>query len=128
MAKVLGLGGLFLKGADPEATLAWYARVLGMAPDEHGGLAFPHRDSADSFGAGARTVFGVFAEDSAYFAPSALPVMLNLMVDDLDGILAHAAAEGVAEVQPRESHPYGRFGWIMDPDGRKVELWEPPRP
>jgi predicted enzyme related to lactoylglutathione lyase len=53
--------------------------------------------------------------------------MLNLMVDDLDGVLARAAAEGVEEVQPRQDYEYGRFGWIMDPDGRKLELWEPPR-
>jgi predicted enzyme related to lactoylglutathione lyase len=128
MAKVLGLGGVFLKCTDPEATLDWYARVLGMVPDAQGGLAFRHAESAETFGDGARSVFGAFEAESTYFAPSILPVMVNLIVDDLDGMLARAAREGVDELQPRESHAYGRFGWIMDPDGRKVELWEPPGP
>ncbi|WP_025313318.1 VOC family protein [Roseicyclus elongatus] len=126
MAKVLGLGGVFFSCADHEATKAWYARVLGMEPDADGGLAFLHGDSAAMFQQGARTVFAPFP-DASYFAPSTAPFMLNLIVDDLDAILARAAAEGVDEVQPREEHPYGRFGWIMDPDGRKLELWQPPQ-
>jgi catechol 2,3-dioxygenase-like lactoylglutathione lyase family enzyme len=128
MAKVVGLGGLFLECRDVEATRDWYARVLGMEPDEHGGIAFRHEESAAAFGDGARTIFGPFAAGSGYFAPSDLPFMLNLIVDDLDGILARAAEAGVEQVQPREDYEYGRFAWIMDPDGRKVELWEPPRP
>jgi catechol 2,3-dioxygenase-like lactoylglutathione lyase family enzyme len=125
MAKVLGLGGVFFACADSAATKAWYARVLGMEPDEGGGLAFLHGESAAAFPMGARTVFAPFP-DASYFAPSDAPFMLNLIVDDLDAILARAKAEGVEEVQPREEHPYGAFGWIMDPDGRKVELWQPP--
>jgi len=126
MAKVLGLGGVFFTCADLDKTKAWYARVLGMEPDADGGLAFLHRDSAEAFPQGARTVLAPFP-DASYFAPSSAQFMLNLIVDDLDAILARARAEGVDEVQPREAHPYGRFGWIMDPDGRKLELWEPPR-
>ena len=125
MAKILGLGGVFFVCADSEATKAWYARVLGMEPDEHGGLAFLHAQSAAAFPQGARTVFAPFP-DVAYFAPSIATFMMNLIVDDLDAVLARARAEGVAEVQPREAHPYGLFGWIMDPDGRKIELWQPP--
>lgn len=125
MAKVIGLGGLFLACRDPAATLAWYGRVLGLEAGGHGSFEFVHATSAAVFGDAARTVFAAFDAGTGYFAPSGLPFMLNLMVDDLDGILARAAAEGVAEVQPREAYDYGRFGWIMDPDGRKVELWEP---
>jgi catechol 2,3-dioxygenase-like lactoylglutathione lyase family enzyme len=126
MARVLGIGGVFLSCPDAEATKAWYARVLGLEVNEHGGFHFQHGESASAFGDGARTIFAPFGS-ADYFAPSTLPFMLNLIVDDLDAILARAAAEGVEEVQSREAHDYGRFGWIMDPDGRKPELWEPPR-
>lgn len=125
MAGVLGLGGVFLACNDAEATKAWYARVLGMTPNAHGGFDFLHADSAAAFPEGARTIFGIFG-DAAYFKPSELPFMLNLIVDDLDAVLDRAKAEGVDEVQPRETHEYGRFGWIIDPDGRKLELWQPP--
>ena len=114
MADVIGVGGVFLHCADPDATKSWYARVLG------------HRESAKQFPEGARTIFAPFAADSDYFKPSTLPFMLNLMVDDLDGMLARAKAEGVEELQPRENLEYGQFGWILDPDGRKIELWQPP--
>jgi catechol 2,3-dioxygenase-like lactoylglutathione lyase family enzyme len=128
MASVLGIGGVFLRCADPDALLAWYARVLGFTPDEPRWHAFGHRHSLKTFGESACTVLATFPGDSPYLAPSPRGVMLNLMVDDLDGILARAAAEGVRETQPRESHSYGRFGWIMDPEGRKIELWEPAGP
>lgn len=127
MAKVIGIGGIFLHCRDVERTKAWYVRVLGLEPNDFGGFHFVHGESADAFGDGARTIFGMFASDTDYFDPSPLPFMLNLMVDDLDGVLARAASEGVAEVQDRQSYDYGRFAWIMDPDGRKLELWEPPR-
>lgn len=128
MAQVIGLGGIFFHCADPEATKAWYARVLGLRVGQTGGFSFDHGESTVRFGEGAMTIFAPFAAESDYFAPSALPYMFNLMVDDLDAVLAHAADQGVEEVQPRESHSYGAFGWIMDPDGRKVELWQPPAP
>ncbi|MEL6952356.1 MAG: VOC family protein [Pseudomonadota bacterium] len=125
MAKVTGIGGIFLKCADPDATRDWYKRVLGFEPNEYGGFDFLHSASAAIHPEGARTIYGLFAADSPYFAPSEAPFMLNLMVDDLEAILARAAGEGVSELQPRESHDYGTFGWILDPDGRKLELWQP---
>ena len=127
MAKVLGIGGVFLSSADPAATHAWYARVLGMTPTDFGGFDFLHADSAARCPDGARTIFTAFDSGSDYFRPTDLPFMLNLIVDDLDAVLARARAEGVAEVQPRQDLEYGRFAWLMDPDGRKLELWQPPR-
>ena len=128
MGKVLGLGGLFLSSRDPKATAEWYARVLGMNINDFGGFDFVHADAADAFPTAARTIFAPFEAGSGYFAPSDLPFMLNLIVDDLDAVLERAKGEGVEEVQPRETHPYGHFGWVMDPDGRKVELWQPIEP
>ena len=126
MGGVLGIGGVFFACDEPEATKAWYARVLGLEPDEHGGYHFLHRASAAASPEGARTVFAPFDADSDYFAPSTAPFMFNLIVDDLDAVLARCAAEGVLPVQPGQDLPYGRFAWILDLDGRKVELWEPP--
>lgn len=126
MAKVIGIGGVFLHCADVEATKDWYARVLGMEPNDMGGFHFMHGESAEAFGEGARTIYGIFPAGSDYFEPSTLPFMLNLMVDDLDGVLARAAEAGVEEVQDRQDYEYGRFAWVMDPDGRKLELWQPP--
>lgn len=126
MGRVIGLGGVFLRCADPGATKDWYARVLGMEPNAYGGFDFLHADSAARFADGARTILAPFEAGSEYFAPSALPFMLNLIVDDLDAVLARCAAEGVAQVQPSEHYDYGRFAWIMDLDGRKLELWQPP--
>lgn len=123
MAKVLGLGGLFMKSADHEATRKWYADVLGLEVAEWGGVWFP----ADVFAAqpGAGTVFNVMPESSDYVAPSTKEFMLNMVVDDLDGILARCAEHGVEPVKTFPEEFNGRFAHIQDPDGRKIELWEP---
>ena len=71
------------------------------------------------------TIFAPFSAENDYFAPSQLPFMINFMVDDLDGMLEKITAEGVEQLQPAETHSYGRFAWILDPDGRKIELWQP---
>ncbi len=126
MGKVIGIGGIFMGSGDPAATKDWYVRVLGLEVNEYGGFAFLHRDSAEAFPEGARTIFAPFDAGSDYFAPSELPYMINLIVNDLGAIMARCRAEGVVEIQPSEVHDYGRFGWIMDPDGRKIELWQPP--
>lgn len=128
MANVIGLGGVFFLCADPEASKAWYRDVLGIAPNDFGGFDFRHADSAKTFPQGARTIFAPFKAGSDYFKPSSETVMFNLMVDDLDGVLARAEAARAEQVQPAEAHEYGRFAWLMDPDGRKVELWEPREP
>ncbi|MEM1188839.1 MAG: VOC family protein [Pseudomonadota bacterium] len=124
--QVLGVGGLFMASEDPAATAEWYHRVLGMRINDYGGFDFLHAHSAARFPEGARTVFAPFAAAADYFKPSTLPFMLNLIVDDLEAVMARALAAGEEPVQPAENTDYGNFAWLMDPDGRKVELWQPP--
>ncbi|HYF23227.1 MAG TPA: VOC family protein [Caulobacteraceae bacterium] len=117
MAQVLGLGGVFFKAEDPSAVRDWYARVLGVRFSEWGSADFSHPKVGG-------TVFSPFAADTKYFEPSTHPFMVNLIVDDLDGVLARAKGEGV-EPLGREDQDYGRFAWLVDPAGVKVELWQP---
>lgn len=123
MAKVLGIGGLFFKTADGEKLRAWYGRVLGLEFADWGGVVFTPDAAAAHPGAG--TVFSPFKADTDHFAPSDKEFMFNLMVDDLDGALARAKAEGVEPVKVYPDEANGRFAHIMDPEGRKIELWEP---
>jgi len=122
MAKVLGIGGLFFKSSDTAACRAWYEQVLGL-PFEQWGMVFTPEAAAAH--PGAATVFSPFGADTDYFAPSDKEFMFNLMVDDLDGILARCAEHGVLPVKTFPDEGMGRFAHIMDPEGRKVELWEP---
>lgn len=121
---VLGVGGVFVKSKDPDASRAWYRDVLGMELCEYGEFEFRHGEAAARYGDGARTVFARFKADTEYFQPSAHPVMINLLVDDLDVLLERIKAHGVELIGEPESYDYGRFAWIMDPDGVKIELWE----
>lgn len=121
---VLGLGGVFVKSSDPEASKAWYRDVLGLELDEHGGFTFRHGEAAARYGDGARTIFARFKADTEYFQPSTQAFMINLLVDDLDALLERIKAHGVALIGEPESYDYGRFAWVMDPDGVKIELWE----
>ncbi len=122
MAQVLGLGGLFFRSADPAAMREWYGKVLGI-PFEPWGVVFTPDAAAAHPGAG--TVLSPFAADTDYFAPSDKEFMFNLMVDDLDGMLARCAEHGVTPVKTFPDEANGRFAHIMDPEGRKIELWEP---
>lgn len=119
MAKVLGVGGVFFKAQDPQAVRDWYARVLGFEISKWGGAKFAHPKAGS-------TNWSVFAADSDYYAPSDAPFMINYIVDDLDGLLAHAKAEGVEPVGAPTSDDYGKFAWLLDPAGVKIELWQPP--
>lgn len=123
MAKVLGLGGLFFKSADPETTREWYGRVLGVEKTEWGGTVFLPQPMADQ--PGAATVFNIMSETSDYIAPSGERFMFNLVVDDLDGVLARAKQHGVEPIKMFPEEANGRFAHILDPEGRKIELWEP---
>jgi predicted enzyme related to lactoylglutathione lyase len=123
MAKVLGLGGLFFKSADPAATRAWYTRVLGIEFMDWGGTVFAPQDAAAQPGAG--TVFSPFEAASDYFAPSSEPFMINLMVDDLAAMLARCADHGIEPILTMFGEANGDFAHVMDPEGRKLELWQP---
>jgi catechol 2,3-dioxygenase-like lactoylglutathione lyase family enzyme len=117
MAKVLGIGGIFFKTADPKALGDWYKRVLGFPVSDWGGAMFPHPTLG-------LTLWTPFKADTDHFAPSSHDYMINLIVDDLDGVLAHAKAEGVEPIK-RQEDSFGRFAWLLDPAGVKVELWQP---
>lgn len=124
MAKVTGIGGVFFKSRrDSAALAAWYREHLGMPFEEWGGavLRWPD-DTADDKGL---TVWTIAEKDSQWFSPSDSAFMINYRVDDLDGLLANLRASGVEIVKGPESHENGKFAWIMDPEGNKVELWEP---
>ena len=122
MARVLGIGGVFFKSRDPGALTAWYRDVIGLDVEDWGGVVFRPESMAGH--PGAATVFNAFEADTTYFAPSAKDFMINLAVDDLDGILASCAAHGV-DVKVLPDEPNGRFAHLLDPEGTKIELWQP---
>ncbi|TFW28749.1 VOC family protein [Massilia arenosa] len=120
MAQVLGVGGIFFKSKDPKALMDWYQRALGV-PGEHGYAVL----RPEQIPPGGATVFSPFKQDSDKFAPGR-DFMFNLMVDDLDGALRQVQEAGGQLVGEREDYgDFGLFGWFMDPDGNKVELWQP---
>jgi predicted enzyme related to lactoylglutathione lyase len=120
MAKAVGVGGIFLKAKDPKGLAAWYAAHLGIPRDEGGTLAFDGPSSA------GMTIFSHFPADTAYFGDGGQQSLVNFRVDDLNGLLGQLAAAGVRIDPKREDYEYGRFAWIWDPEGNRVELWEPP--
>jgi predicted enzyme related to lactoylglutathione lyase len=117
MAKVLGIGGVFVKAEDPAKLAQWYKDVLGVDTQSWGGAIFAPPDKGQQ-------VWTAFPSDSDHFAPSTQSFMINLVVDDLDGVLAKAAEAGVTPLKIDDQDEYGRFAWIMDPAGVKLELWE----
>ena len=123
--RALGVGGIFFRSTDPARLGEWYAKHLGFPVESWGdtrGTSFRPADLP----AAAFTVWSAFASDTAYFGDSAQSYMINLVVDDLDAALANVAAGGATVLEEREEHDFGRFGWFIDPDGHRVELWEPP--
>jgi predicted enzyme related to lactoylglutathione lyase len=117
MAKITGFGGAFFRANDPKALYRWYEEHLGIG-SASGCFLFP-KD-----GQRASIAVAFFPRDSDYF-PAAQPAMLNFQVDDVNAILDRLAAAGIAVDAKREQHEYGRFGWFTDPEGNRVELWEP---
>jgi predicted enzyme related to lactoylglutathione lyase len=124
MARVTGIGGVFFLASDSDENLRhWYQRCLGMQLEDFGGavLNWPEDHAED----GGATVWHVGEKSSQWFSPSKSRFMINYRVDDMDGMLARLKDENVDILQGPESHENGRFLWLMDPEGNKVELWEP---
>ena len=124
MAKVMGIGGVFFKSRNDSAALAaWYQNHLGIPLESWGGavLRWPEDTAKD----GGLTVWNVAKKESQWFSPSDSSFMINYRVDDMDASLAQLRAAGIEILKGPESHENGKFAWIMDPEGNKVELWEP---
>jgi len=122
MARVTGIGGVFLRSKDPKRLSAWYAEHLGMQPTEWG-VTFAWTDEVPA-GTGS-TAWSTFPEDTKYFGEGAQRTMINYRVDDLDALLEHLQAAGVTIDPKRDDADYGKFAWIVDCDGNRVELWQP---
>ena len=125
MKRVTGIGGIFFKVSDKAGLIEWYRKHLGIPIEDYGGWAFQWRSDDDPEKQGY-TLFSTFDADTDYFQPSKKDFMINLRVDDLDAVLAALREEGVQVDDRVEDGDYGKFGWIMDPDGNRIELWQPP--
>ncbi len=123
MAKVTSLGGVFFKANDPKAQNEWYRTHLGIQTGDYG-TTFVWRKNAHPDQNGY-TVWSPFKNTTEYFAPSQKEFMINFRVDDLDALLVQLKEQGVEQIGEVQNFEYGRFAWIMDPEGNKIELWEP---
>ena len=119
MARVTGIGGVFLRARDPKALTAWYAEHLGFPVTPEGYANFEWTDKNGS------TAWSAFAKDTEYFGEKTQQAMVNYRVDDLDGVLERLLAAG-ATIDPKRDDSWGRFAWAVDPEGNRFELWEPP--
>ena len=117
MASVTGFGGAFVRANDPKALYKWYEQHLGLK-NSGGYYLFPPPAEGD------QVIFSFFGQEDKYFPP-AQKAMINLQVDDLDGLLDRLIEEGVTVDPKRESYDFGKFGWVTDPEGNRVELWQP---
>ena len=124
MKRVTGIGGIFFKSADPKTLSAWYAKHLGLDVTSWGGALFRWGGEGSETGT---TVWSPFAQDTTYMQPSEASFMINYRVDNLDELLAALKDEGCNVVDKTDSSEQGKFGWVIDPEGNKVELWEPPK-
>jgi predicted enzyme related to lactoylglutathione lyase len=123
--QALGVGGVFFRSADPAKLGTWYQQHLGFDIEDWGGTNGASF-SPSTMPPNAFTVWGAFSADTEYFGDPQQAFMINIVVDDLEAALANVAAGGARVVPETEDHDYGRFGWFEDPEGNRVELWEPP--
>ena len=119
--RVTGLGGFFFKSKDPDSMRRWYGKHLGLPVNDYG-CSFWWKDKE---GNDCMTQWSPFKEDTEYFNPSRKQFMMNFRVENLEGLLKALKEEGVTVVGEIEEYDYGKFGWILDPEGNKIELWEP---
>ena len=125
MKRVTGIGGIFFKSRDPKQLGEWYRRHLGIEVEEWGGAAFRWVTPENPSGTGT-TIWNPFKDDTGYFAPSQASFMVNFRVADLHALLALLRSEGCEVDTKVDESDYGKFGWVMDPEGNRIELWEPP--
>lgn len=125
MKRVTGIGGIFFQAKDAPALQAWYQRHLGIDVQGWGGTAFSWTDAQGQPMAGT-TIWSIGAAEPPPFAPSHAPFMINYRVDDLHALVAVLRAEGCQVLDKIDESEYGKFAWVIDPEGHKVELWEPP--
>jgi catechol 2,3-dioxygenase-like lactoylglutathione lyase family enzyme len=124
--RILGIGGIFFKSANRQQMQEWYARHLGLADKGQGvNLQWREHDNPERERV---TAWSIFPATTKYFEPSPSSFMVNYIVDDLDALLDRLAKEGVRIDPKRQNESYGRFAWIYDPDGNKIELWQPLNP
>lgn len=125
MKRVTGIGGIFFKTEDPKKLKDWYGKHLGLPIDDYGAsfkwIDMDHRDAKEP----ALTAWSPFKSDTKYFEPSEKSYMFNYRVENLEELLKVLKEEGVQIVGEMQEFSYGKFGWIMDPEGNKIELWEP---
>jgi catechol 2,3-dioxygenase-like lactoylglutathione lyase family enzyme len=119
MARAVGIGGIFIKAKDPKALNAWYVTHLGLPLADHGSIVF---EGPESMG---QTVFNHFPSDTDYFGDGPQQSMINFRVDDMEALLAQLKEAGVRIDPIPDDHTYGYFAWIWDPDGNRIELWQP---
>ncbi|MBP6278961.1 MAG: VOC family protein [Rhodocyclaceae bacterium] len=125
MKRVTGIGGIFFKSKDPKALAEWYKIHLGLNVEDWGGVAFKWASPENPAGIGS-TIWSPFKADTTYFAPSNASFMINYRVDDLHALLAQLRSEGCDVDTKVDESEYGKFGWVNDPEGNKLELWQPP--
>lgn len=125
MKRVTGIGGIFFQAKDPAALRAWYHEHLGIEVQDWGGAAFVWADDAGN-PTGGTTIWSIGAAGGEAFAPSRSAFMINYRVHDLAGLLATLRQEGCEVLEKSDDSEFGKFGWVMDPEGNKVELWQPP--
>ncbi|HJU82668.1 MAG TPA: VOC family protein, partial [Holophagaceae bacterium] len=125
MERVTGIGGIFFKAKDPKALGDWYRKHLGVPVEAWGGAAFSWQSAANPTGIGT-TVWSPFAESTASFGRPSAQFMVNFRVQDLHALLALLRAEGCPVEEKVEESEFGKFGWVTDPEGNRVELWQPP--
>ena len=125
MRRVTGIGGIFFKAKDAPALRAWYKQHLGIDVQDWGGAAFTWTDS-DGHPSGGMTIWSVSPMESKQLAPSSASFMVNYRVDDVHALIAALKAEGCNALDKIVDSEYGKFGWVIDPEGNKIELWQPP--
>jgi len=125
MQRVQGIGGIFIRARDKDALVAWYRDNLGVPAEVWGGAIFRWAEQHDA--GQASTVWSIFKQDTTYFGPAMPGFMLNFRVADLDAMLAQLRSNGANVDDEVSDSEYGKFGWVTDPEGNRVELWQPPR-